>query len=124
MSERKNEEDQNKAETKKRTEEKDMEKTPTRKIGAGHAAAMLRLGLKELRNALNPSRESVADSEIGLYGSQTRGEIAQARSGPGEGPEQEQKLSLAGMRSQAKEAEQGQEPNRGQPAKGRDDNEQ
>ena len=36
-----------------------------RKIGEGHAAAMFRLGLKELRNALNPSRESVADNEIG-----------------------------------------------------------
>ncbi len=38
-----------------------------RKIGEGHVAAMARLGLKELRNALNPSRESVADNEIGVY---------------------------------------------------------
>jgi hypothetical protein len=49
------------------------------KFGEGHAAAMFRLGFKELRNALNPSRESAADSEIGLYGTQTQGEIAQAR---------------------------------------------
>src|SRR5207244_10921269 len=60
-----------------------------RKIGEGHAGAWFRLGLKELRNALNPSRESVADQEIGLYGTQTQGEIAQARRGPGQGPEQE-----------------------------------
>jgi hypothetical protein len=60
-----------------------------RKIGDGHAAAMGRLGLKELRNAASPSRESVADSEIGLYGTQTQGEIAQARGGAGQGPEQE-----------------------------------
>jgi hypothetical protein len=60
-----------------------------RKIGEGHAAAMFRLGLKELRNAATPSRESVADSEIGLYGSATQGEIADARGGPGAGPEQE-----------------------------------
>jgi hypothetical protein len=60
-----------------------------RKIGAGHAEAMLRLGLKELRNAANPSRESVADAEIGLYGTQTQGEIAEARGGPGLGLEQE-----------------------------------
>ena len=59
-----------------------------RKFGEGHVAAMGRLGLKELRNALNPSRESVADQEIGLYGTQTQGEIAKARSGPGEGLEQ------------------------------------
>jgi hypothetical protein len=77
-----------------------------RKIGDGHAAAMARLGLKELRNAINPSRESVADSEIGLYGTQTQGEIAQARSGPGDGPEQESadsKLSLAELREHAEQ---------------------
>jgi hypothetical protein len=85
-------------------------------IGTGHAQAMARLGLKELRNALNPSRDSVADTEIGLYGSQTQGEIAQARSGPGQGPEQEavemvppqsaEKSSLAELRAQTQELQQ------------------
>jgi hypothetical protein len=95
------------------------------KIGAGHAAAMARLGLKELRNAFNPSRESVADSEIGLYGTLTQGEIAQARGGPGQGPEQEAadgKLSLEDLKAYAeqrgKEAENDQE--RGHPRE-RDD---
>jgi hypothetical protein len=75
-----------------------------RKIGAGHAQAMLRLGLKELRNAFTPSRESVADNEIGLYGTQTQGEIAEARGGPGQGPEQEAQdgpLSLDDLRADA-----------------------
>lgn len=75
-----------------------------RKIGAGHVQAMFRLGLKELRNAANPSRESVADNEIGLYGTQTQGEIAEARGGPGQGTEQEspdQKLSLDDLRKDA-----------------------
>jgi hypothetical protein len=75
-----------------------------RKIGAGHAAAMARLGLKELRNAANPSRESVADTEMGLYGTQTQCEIAEARGGPGQGPEQEspdKTLSLDGLREDA-----------------------
>ena|SRR5581483_12487854 len=75
-----------------------------RKIGAGHADAMFRLGLKELRNAANPSRESVADNEIGLYGSQTQGEIAASRGGPGYGREQEsssETLSLADLRKDA-----------------------
>lgn len=74
-----------------------------RKIGAGHAEAMARLGLKELRNAFNPSRESVADHEIGLYGTQTQGEIAEARGGPGQGPEQEsaENLSLEDLRKDA-----------------------
>ena len=74
-----------------------------KKIGAGHLAAMGRLGLKELRNALNPSRESVAESEVGLYGSLTQGEIAEARSGPGQGPEQEshdQATSLRELREE------------------------
>jgi hypothetical protein len=70
------------------------------KIGAGHASAMLRLGLKELRNAANPSRESVADSELGLVGTQTQGEIAQARGGAGQGPEQESKLTLSDLRKE------------------------
>lgn len=74
-----------------------------RKIGTGHASAMLRLGLKELRNAVNPSRDSVADSEIGLYGTQTQGEIAQARGGAGAGPEQEGQLTVADLRSAAQE---------------------
>jgi hypothetical protein len=77
-----------------------------KKIGEGHLEAMARLGLKELRNALNPSRESVADSEIGLYGTAT---IADARGGPGQGPEQEspsEKLSLDDLRTAAKEQSQ------------------
>lgn len=51
-----------------------------RKIGEGHAAGMLRQGLAELRNAFNPSKESVAaETDLGLYGAATQGEIAQAR---------------------------------------------
>jgi hypothetical protein len=80
-----------------------------RKIGEGHAAAMGRLGIKELRNGFNPSRESVADQEIGLYGTLTQGEIADARGGPGQGPEQESsraKFSLNDLRAYAKELSQ------------------
>lgn len=96
----------------------------SRKIGEGHAAAMFRLGLKELRNALNPSRESVADHEIGLYGSLTQGEIADARDGPGKGAEQESRetkqesrfatLSLDDIRAYAKELSEAQDRNREQ----------
>ena len=98
-----------------------------RKIGEGHAAAMFRLGLKELRNAINPSRESVADNEIGLYGTETQGEIAKARRGPGGGLEQEstatvslddlralaKELSQSGDRSREQGKEQAQEHDRG-----------
>jgi hypothetical protein len=88
-----------------------------RKIGEGHAAAMGRLGLKELRNAFNPSRESVADQEIGLYGTLTQGEIADARGGPGHGPEQESSratLSLDDLRAYAKELSQAEDRSREQ----------
>jgi hypothetical protein len=83
-----------------------------RKIGEGHVAAMARLGLKELRNALNPSRESIADQEIGIYGTLTQGEIADARDGPGKGPEQESRVgnvSLDDVRAYAKELSQAQD---------------
>ena len=85
-----------------------------RKIGEGHAAAMFRLGLKELRNALNPSRESVADQEIGVFGTLTQGEIADARDGPGSGSNQESradkdKLSLGELRAIAKELSESQD---------------
>ena len=93
-----------------------------RKIGEGHAGAMFRLGLKELRNALNPSRESVADQEIGVYGTLTQGEIADARGGPGQGPEQEtrgNKLSLDDLRAYGKELSESQERSR-EPGKEQD----
>jgi hypothetical protein len=87
-----------------------------RKIGEGHVAAMGRLGLKELRNALNPSRESVADQELGLYGTETQGEIAKARRGPGQGLEQESAgtISLDDLRSFAKELSQADDRSRQQ----------
>jgi hypothetical protein len=47
----------------------------SRKIGAGHLSAMARLGLRELREAVNPSKESVAREELGLFGTLTPGEI-------------------------------------------------
>jgi hypothetical protein len=50
---------------------------PAQKFGAGHMAAMARLGLKELRNAVNPSPQSVADTEMGLYGTVTPAQAGQ-----------------------------------------------
>jgi hypothetical protein len=83
----------------------------SRKIGEGHMAAMGRLGLKELRNALNPSRESVADNEIGVFGSATQGEIADARGEQGTGPP-DGTLSLDDLRAYAKELAESQDRTR------------
>jgi hypothetical protein len=87
------------------------------KFGEGHWAAMVRLGFKELRNAFNPSRESVADQEMGLFGTETQGEIAKARKGPGQGHEQESEgptVSLADLRAYAKELSQADDRSRQQ----------
>ena len=75
-----------------------------KKFGEGHAAAMGRLGLAELRNAFNPSRESVADKDMGLYGQATQGEIATARKGAGGGQEQES-MTMDDLRADAKQQE-------------------
>ena len=50
------------------------------KIGAGHAAAMGRLGLHELRNAVMPeSNVAQQHGEYGLYGTATPGEVSESR---------------------------------------------
>jgi len=47
------------------------------KLGAGHAQAMARLGLAELREAFNPSHDSIArHPESGLYGTALPSEVA------------------------------------------------
>ena len=80
------------------------------KIGEGTLSAMGRLGLKEIRNAINPSKESVADNEVGVYGTATQGEIASARSGVGAGPEQEgTTMENLKAEAKAKESEKGME---------------
>jgi hypothetical protein len=88
------------------------------KIGEGSLAAMGRLGLKELRNAFNPSRESVADSELGMYGTATQGEIAEARSDE-PGVPNEQTLTTQDLRSGAQQAKE-REQNSDGPDKSRD----
>ena len=50
-----------------------------RKIGTGHAAAMGRLGIKELRAAAFPSESNIAQaSEPGLYGHPTQAEVTES----------------------------------------------
>jgi hypothetical protein len=49
------------------------------KYGAGHAAAMGRQGLAELRGALYPESNVAQRPEYGLYGTRTQGEIADDR---------------------------------------------
>jgi hypothetical protein len=74
------------------------------KIGAGHAAAMGRLGLKELTHNILPAfpQGQHIMEEPGLAGNPTQGEVATMRKGPGEGPEQEAPpLTLAHLKEVA-----------------------
>lgn len=51
------------------------------KIGEGHAEAMFRQGLRELRGALYPESNVAQPSEYGIYGTRTPGEVAEDRRG-------------------------------------------
>jgi hypothetical protein len=57
------------------------------KIGSGHARAMAKLGLAELRGAFYPSSNVAQPTEYGIFGKETPGEVAQLREpGPDEEP--------------------------------------
>lgn len=61
----------------------DIQKQP-RKIGEGHAQAMLRQGLKELQAAVYSESNVAREPEPGTFGSPTQGEIAaERRADPG-----------------------------------------
>lgn len=64
------------------------------KIGAGHAAAMARMGLKELRAAFYPQSNVAQPSEYGLYGTRTPGEVAESRKDTALDAEQERESVL------------------------------
>jgi hypothetical protein len=50
------------------------------KVGAGHASAMFRQGLAELRGALYNEPGSIAQpTQYGIYGTKTPGEVAKER---------------------------------------------
>lgn len=52
---------------------------PKKKIGEGHASAMLRQGLKELQAAIFPGSNVAREPEPGTFGTPTQGEIAADR---------------------------------------------
>lgn len=56
-----------------------MSETDKPKIGEGHASAMLRQGLRELRGAIYTGSNVAQPAEYGLYGTKTPGEVAEVR---------------------------------------------
>jgi len=80
------------------------DKNDDARIGAGHAEAMFRMGLKELRGALYPDSNVAQPGEYGLYGTRTPGEVAESRRSDGLGLEEE-KGSVLTERIRAAEAQ-------------------
>lgn len=66
-----------------------MKSEPEIKIGAGHASAMFRQGLSELRAALYPSSNVAQPTEYGIAGTLTPGEVAADRKNHEQNLEQE-----------------------------------
>ncbi len=56
-----------------------MKPEPETKIGAGHASAMFRQGLRELRASLYPESNIAQNAEYGIAGTLTPGEVAESR---------------------------------------------
>lgn len=79
------------------------------KIGAGHASAMFRQGLAELRAAVFPDGNVAQPPQLGLYGTRTPGEVMQERQAEGRDPD-EQPSILDKHLNQAEQARDVREP--------------
>lgn len=73
------------------------------KIGDGHASAMGRQGLQELRNALYLESNVAQQPEYGLYGTRTPGEVAESRRDDGRDSNEERGSILADRLREAKD---------------------
>lgn len=79
------------------------DKQPQPKIGAGHAQAMFRQGLTELRAALYPESNVAQPSVYGIAGTRTPGEVMQEKQGELRDPDE--KPSILGERLKQSERE-------------------
>ena len=77
---------------------------PQAKIGDGHANAMFRQGLSELRASLYTGANIAQPAEYGIYGHQTPGEIAADRK-PDPTPTLEEEPARSPLQQSMKEAE-------------------
>jgi hypothetical protein len=82
-----------------------MKPQPETKIGAGHASAMFRQGLRELRASLYPESNIAQPSEYGIAGTLTPGEVAEARGSNNQNLEQEGPKNESVLESRMRQAE-------------------
>lgn len=73
------------------------------KIGAGHASAMFRQGLAELRGALYPESNVAQPPQYGIYGTKTPGEVMQEKQAEGRDPDEQPSVLEERMKPQAQE---------------------
>lgn len=84
----------------------------TQKIGAGHASAMFRQGLAELRGALYPESNVSQPTVYGIYGTKTPGEVMQERQGESRDPDEQPSILEERLKQaeQQRDADKGREP--------------
>lgn len=80
------------------------EKQPQPKIGAGHAQAMFRQGLMELRAALYPESNVAQPSVYGIVGTKTPGEVMQEKQGELRDPDEKPSILDERMKQAEREA--------------------
>lgn len=73
------------------------------KIGDGHASAMLRQGVKELRSAMYTQSNVASPTEYGMYGTMTPGEVSQSREGAME-PDEERMATASIVESRVQQS--------------------
>lgn len=87
------------------------------KTGAGHASAMFRQGLAELRAAAFHPESNVAQPTVyGIYGTKTPGEVMQEKQGEARDPDEQPSILDERMKQveQKRDTDRGREPERPQ----------
>lgn len=77
----------------------------TQKIGAGHASAMFRQGLAELRGALYPESNVAQPTVYGIAGTKTPGEVMQEKQGEARDPDEQPSILNERLKQAEKERE-------------------
>lgn len=83
---------------------------PEPKMGAGHASAMFRQGLSELRSALYTESNVAQPAQYGIYGTRTPGEVMQERGSGARDPDESPGSVISERLQHAKKDERGHEP--------------
>lgn len=80
------------------------DKQPQPKIGAGHAQAMFRQGLTELRATLYPESNVAQPSVYGIAGTRTPGEVMQEKQGELRDPDEKPSILSERLKQAEREA--------------------